>query len=64
MTKDNTSLPITETGYRSHFVAAKDVEEFASPIEYVRAWLTELEKGKKWQGHLKELKKKSQLSLF
>jgi hypothetical protein len=62
--KNRVPLPITETGYRSHFVPAKRIEGFASPIDFVRAWLTELEQGKKWQAHLKNVRKQSQMSLF
>jgi hypothetical protein len=32
-------LPITETGYRSHFVATDFIEEYGGPAEYVRCWL-------------------------
>ncbi|MBS0473096.1 MAG: hypothetical protein JSR60_18645 [Proteobacteria bacterium] len=30
-------LPITETGYRSHFLS--EAEELGGPLAYVRAWL-------------------------
>lgn len=46
-------LPITETGYRSHFVPIGTVEaEFDSVQAYVRAWLDELAKCPEWQGYL------------
>jgi len=32
-------LPITETGYRSHFLSEVEVEELGGPLHYVRAWL-------------------------
>ena len=32
-------LPITETGYRSHFISEVEVEELGGPLGYVRAWL-------------------------
>lgn len=32
-------LPITETGYRSHFIPCGTVEEAGGPEAYVRAWL-------------------------
>lgn len=32
-------LPVTETGYRSHFVPLGDVEEVGGPAAYVRRWL-------------------------
>lgn len=37
---DHAPLPITETGYRSHFVAAADVDSAGGPVAYVSAWLT------------------------
>ena len=32
-------LPITETGYRSHFTARSAVAAAGGPVEYVLAWL-------------------------
>lgn len=32
-------LPITETGYRSHFCNPDDVEELGGVVAYVMAWL-------------------------
>ena len=32
-------LPMTETGYRSHFLPAEEVTEAGGPIAYARAWL-------------------------
>ena len=32
-------LPITETGYRSHFLSEAEVAELGGPLGYVRAWL-------------------------
>ena len=34
-----TPLPITETGYRSHFVNPGDLAEFGSVEDFVRQWL-------------------------
>lgn len=35
----NAPLPITETGYRSHFIAPPAVTAAGGPVAYVRAWL-------------------------
>ena len=35
-------LPMTETGYRSHFVHPDEVEELGGPAAYVEAWLNEM----------------------
>lgn len=54
-------LPITETGYRSHFLARALVEEAGGPVAYVRQWLDEAAQDREWklaQG------RRAQLSLF
>lgn len=35
----NAKLPITETGYRSHFIAPPAVAETGGPVAYVNEWL-------------------------
>lgn len=42
-------LPITETGYRSHFLPAAAVMESGGPVAYVRSWLEEAEKCPAWK---------------
>lgn len=34
-------LPITETGYRSHFTTAETVESYGGPAAFVLTWLAE-----------------------
>lgn len=34
-------LPITETGYRSHFTTAETVAAYGGPVAFVRTWLEE-----------------------
>ncbi len=34
-------LPITETGFRSHFTTAEVVESYGGPVAFVLAWLAE-----------------------
>jgi hypothetical protein len=41
-------LPITETGYRSHFVTKDSVELSGGPEEYVTAWLDSAARGQRW----------------
>jgi len=62
--KTRVPLPMTETGYRSHFTAAKNIEDFESPIDFVKSWLAESEQSKEWKAHLKTVQEQSQLSLF
>ena len=33
-------LPITETGYRSHFIAASAIAAAGGPVAYLESWLT------------------------
>ncbi len=42
-------LPMTETGYRSHFLAQGDVEAGGGPAAYVLAWLEHDAKDTKWR---------------
>jgi hypothetical protein len=41
-------LPITETGYRSHFLAPGLVEERGGPTAFARAWLDQAARQTKW----------------
>ncbi|RYH12406.1 hypothetical protein [Tropicimonas sp. IMCC6043] len=55
-------LPITETGYRSHFHAVGTVEASEGAlVEQVTAWLDEAAKSLRWQAYLVESR---QLCLF
>lgn len=42
------NLPITETGYRSHFVEPGVIETHGGPAAYVLAWLDEAAKDALW----------------
>lgn len=42
-------LPVTKTGYRSHFLPAATVEEFGGPEGYVRAWLDHEAQSPDWK---------------
>jgi len=58
---NRTRLPVTETGYRSHFVPREDVEALGGPVSYARAWLDDAAKSPEWQAHKSASR---QLSLF
>ncbi len=49
---DRVKLPITETGYRSHFIAPDEIEVHGDATEYALAWLDEASRGKAWIDHL------------
>ena len=48
-------LPVTETGYRSHFMSAQDLAAYESPVAFVLLWLDDAA-SEGWLG--------AQLSLF
>lgn len=49
-------LPVTETGYRSHFISAGTVAEHGGAVAFVTAWLEHEAARTGWSG--------KQLSLF
>lgn len=60
-TEDKTPIPITDTGYKSHFFSTGGLGEFESAVDYVRAWLEHEAKRKAWKAQ--EFASR-QLSLF
>ncbi len=42
-------LPMTDTGYRSHFIPPQEVERFGGPEAYVEAWIAELSDSTAWR---------------
>ena len=58
---DRVSLPITETGYRSHFNSCELVDGEGGAVAYVRKWLDVEAMTEKWRKHVEAAR---QLSLF
>ncbi|MDF1864413.1 MAG: hypothetical protein P1U70_06245 [Saprospiraceae bacterium] len=54
-------LPMTETGYRSVFEKAANIEEYGSPVDFVKAWLEQSAQSKEWKDYMIQ---SQQLSLF
>lgn len=54
-------LPITETGYRSHFISPLELINDGGPVTFVIAWLDREAKGKDWQ---KKIAARQQGDLF
>lgn len=54
-------LPITETGYKSHFLHPSFVTHAGGPVAYARAWLDAEAATEEWCRHTAT---KQQLSLF
>lgn len=58
---NDAQIPITETGYRSHFLPDGIVEEHGGPEAYVLAWLDHEAESEAWKEKFETAK---QLSLF
>ena len=43
-----TALPITETGYRSHFIDRQELRLAGGPLQFVKSWLLREERSKEW----------------
>ena len=54
-------LPMTETGYRSHFTGQSFINEFATVTDFVKAWLDTEAEQPAWQDHIE---KQRQYALF
>lgn len=55
-TEGKAPLPVTETGYRSHFTHKGTVAEYGGAVAFVTAWLDHEAERTSWRG--------AQLSLF
>lgn len=60
-TENRVPLPFTESGYRSHFLDASELEKYDTPVDFVKTWLAETAKSEEWK---KQERKRNQLSLF
>jgi hypothetical protein len=58
---ERAALPMTKTGYRSHFEVPENVDAVGGPDAFVRAWLAEAARSPEWRTRQAE---KNQLSLF
>lgn len=47
--EDRTPIPITETGYKSHFFPTGGLGEYETAVEFVQAWLDHEANGKAWK---------------
>jgi hypothetical protein len=59
--RGNQPLPVTTTGYRSHFIPMDQFEAFASLEQLVRLWLDDAAKSKEW---MKAQEERRQLKVF
>lgn len=61
VSQDKQRLPITETGYRSHFLLPEELAEFGDPCGYVIAWLDYEGSSNEWRA---DVARRAQLSLL
>lgn len=54
-------LPVTETGYLSHFIQPSEVEAAGGPIAYLKGWLDYMAQSRDWVAWEQQSR---QLSLF
>ncbi|MBV8686902.1 MAG: hypothetical protein JOZ90_11020 [Alphaproteobacteria bacterium] len=45
----NAPLPITDNGYRSHFLRPGEIDEAGGLVAYVRRWLEEAARQPQWR---------------
>lgn len=43
------ALPITETGYLSHFCSAAEIDDAGGPVAYVIGWLDQVAASPRWK---------------
>ena len=58
---DRQRLPMTQTGFRSHFIKDWQIEAKGGAVAYVKAWLDHEAQSKAWQRYVEESR---QLCLF
>lgn len=61
MAPERAPLPITETGYKSHFCDRREIEAAGGPVAYALAWLDMAADSKTWR---EACAARRQLSLF
>lgn len=58
---DGLQLPITSSGYRSHFMDSSHLDNYDSILDYVSQWLDHEAQSKQWKAYISD---RSQLKLF
>lgn len=58
---ERAALPITDTGYKSHFIPESNIAKYGSAKDYVLAWLNEAATSPAW---IKAEEERRQYSLF
>lgn len=59
--EDNQRIPVTETGYRSHWLYDEQLEPYGSALAFVEAWLDDAAQSPAWKCYIDSSR---QLQLF
>lgn len=54
--KADQRLPMTETGYKSHFMPSEALSEYDGVIDFVIQWLNATCQSKEWLAHMESLR--------
>ena len=49
ITPENAAIPITETGYKSHFIPKIALDDYETPEAFVKAWLDHDARSADWR---------------
>jgi len=49
LTPPHRPLPVTETGYRSHFTSPSEIDAYGNPVAFVLAWLDHEASAERWK---------------
>lgn len=61
ITPEKAALPITKTGYKSHFTPTGNIDNYETPVAFVKEWLNYEAQSEDWKVALENSR---QMSLF
>jgi len=61
--KADQRLPMTETGYKSHFMPEKALSEFEDVVDFVSQWLEATCQSKEWLRYVEDMRQPSLFDL-
>ena len=51
---DRQPLPITGTGFKSHFIPAQEINDHGGAVAFVKAWLSHDAQSKEWTAYVED----------
>ncbi|MCE8000998.1 MAG: hypothetical protein HEP70_19310 [Rhodobiaceae bacterium] len=61
---DRQALPITETGFKSHFIPPDHIVDHGGAVAFVEAWLDHDAQSKDWKAHVEAQRQESLFSCY